>query len=147
MAQLSTASPCVVVIDQLDAISQTLSRDQTTLSVVLTTLARLREMSGVLILASCRTFDLRNDPRLSSVKVDHTFQLEPLHETQNPRGSSSHQGRPGSVCYLPTGGCSKHHSTWRSTQNLLGRIHPVSNVKASGLFKSCTMRSGTELLI
>jgi len=59
----------IVVLDQLDALSLALSRDQATLDVMLSTLVRLRDLDGVRIIASCRTFDLNNDPRLSTIKV------------------------------------------------------------------------------
>ncbi|MBC8255275.1 MAG: hypothetical protein H8E35_14780, partial [Ardenticatenia bacterium] len=62
--------------------SLVLSRDQATLDVMLTTLAHLRDLDGVRIVASCRTFDLNNDPRLSTIKVDRKFQLQPLDDSQ-----------------------------------------------------------------
>ena len=68
----------VVLLDQLDALSLSLSRDQTTLDVMLSTLMRLRNLDNVRIVASCRTFDLNNDPKLSQIKVDHKFPLRPL---------------------------------------------------------------------
>jgi len=49
---------------------------------MLVTLARLRDLDGVRVVASCRTFDLNNDPRLSTLKVDRRFQLRPLDESQ-----------------------------------------------------------------
>jgi len=79
---LTTEGPVVVLLDQLDALSLTLSRDQATLDVMLSTLARLRDLDGVRIVASCRTFDLNNDPRLSTIKVDRKFRLQPLDEAQ-----------------------------------------------------------------
>ncbi|MGA9349326.1 MAG: ATP-binding protein [Anaerolineae bacterium] len=79
---LATEGPFVVVLDQLDALSLALSRDQTTLDMMLSTLARLRDINGVRIVASCRTFDLNNDPRLSTIKVDRKFQLQPLDDSQ-----------------------------------------------------------------
>ena len=54
--------PVMILVDQLDALSLTLSRDQTTLSILLSTIARLRNVKRVRILTSCRTFDLHNDP-------------------------------------------------------------------------------------
>ncbi len=80
--QLAKEGLFVALLDQLDALSLTLTRDQRTLSVVLSTLARLREIPNVRILASCRTFDLHNDLRLSSIKVDRTFELRPLEDSQ-----------------------------------------------------------------
>lgn len=67
-----------VLLDQLDALSLSLSRDQATLDVMLSTLVRLQNLDNVRIVASCRTFDLKNDPKLSQVKVDHKFPLQPL---------------------------------------------------------------------
>lgn len=72
----------VVLLDQLDALSLSLTRDQTTLDIMLSTLAHLRNMDNVRIIASCRSFDLNNDPRLSQIKEDHRFQLQPLSDEQ-----------------------------------------------------------------
>lgn len=72
----------VVLFDQLDALSLALSRDQATLDVMLSTLNRLRDIENVRIIASCRVFELNNDPHLSTIKVDRTFTLQPLDEAQ-----------------------------------------------------------------
>lgn len=77
-SQLAAEGTFVVLLDQLDALSLSLTRDQTTLALILSTLARLRDLEGVRIIASCRTFDLHNDPRLSGIKLDRTFELRPL---------------------------------------------------------------------
>ncbi len=79
---LATEGLFVVLLDQLDALSLALSRDQATLDVMLTTLARLRDLEGMRIVASCRTFDLNHDLRLSTVQVDRKFRLQPLTEEQ-----------------------------------------------------------------
>ena len=71
-----------VLLDQLDALSLTLSRNQATLDVMLRTLSHLRTMPNVRIVASCRTFDLNNDPHLSTIKVDHKFELRSLDNEQ-----------------------------------------------------------------
>jgi hypothetical protein len=68
----------VVLMDQLDALSMNLSRDQPTLDVMLSTLAGLRTIKNVRVVSSCRTFDLKHDPRLSATKTDKTFKLVPL---------------------------------------------------------------------
>ncbi len=78
MTVLSTDQVCVVLFDQLDALSLALSGDQATLDVMLDTLARLSDIERIRVVASCRTFELRHDPRLSSVKIDRTFTLQPL---------------------------------------------------------------------
>lgn len=72
----------VVVLDQIDALSMVLSRDQATLDAVLSSVSRLRNISNVRLLASCRTFDLHHDPRLSAIKVDREFELRALTEEQ-----------------------------------------------------------------
>lgn len=82
---LATDGLFVVLLDQLDALSLSLSRDQATLDVMLSTLARLRNLDNVRIVASCRTFDLNNDPRLSQVEVDKKFKLQPLSNDQIDR--------------------------------------------------------------
>lgn len=80
--QLAEDTPVVVLIDQLDALSLSLSRDRTALDILLDTVARLRQIEHVRIVASCRIFDLRNDPRLSAMKVDREFRLQPLKHEQ-----------------------------------------------------------------
>ena len=77
-SQLAAEGTFVVLLDQLDALSLSLTRDQTTLALILSTLARLSDLENVRIVASCRTFDLHNDPRLSGIKPDRTFELRPL---------------------------------------------------------------------
>lgn len=80
--QLTLEGSVVILLDQLDALSLALSRDQATLDLILSLLARLRDYKHVRIVASCRSFDLKNDPYLSKIKVDCTFQLQPLNEEQ-----------------------------------------------------------------
>jgi hypothetical protein len=72
----------VVLMDQLDALSMNLSRDQPTLDVMLSTLAALRTIKNVRVVSSCRTFNLKHDPRLSATKPDKTFKLVPLTQDQ-----------------------------------------------------------------
>ena len=79
---LASEGQLVVLLDQLDALSLTLSRDQATLDVMLSSLARLRDLDSVRIVASCRIFELNNDPRLSTIKVDRKFELQPLGESE-----------------------------------------------------------------
>lgn len=80
--RLAIDGPVVILLDQLDALSLTLSRDQATLTVMLSLLARLREAEHVRIIASCRSFDLNNDPHLSTIKADRKFHLQPLNEVE-----------------------------------------------------------------
>jgi hypothetical protein len=72
----------VVLMDQLDALSMNLARDQTTLSVMLGILATLRTIENVRVISSSRTFDLNHDPRLSAIKPERIFKLLPLTDEQ-----------------------------------------------------------------
>lgn len=79
---LADAGLFVVLMDQLDALSLSLSEDQVTLDVLLSTLSRLRNFPNVRILASCRLFDLNNDPHLSDIKTEKRFKLQPLSDLE-----------------------------------------------------------------
>ena len=76
--QAAENGPMVVMIDQLDALSMALARDQSTLDVMLSLIDRIEQLPRVRIVASCRSFDLYNDPKLSRVPIARTFRLEPL---------------------------------------------------------------------
>ena len=78
VGRLSTLGPVVVLIDQIDALSLSLARDQKALDVILELVARLRLISGVRILLSCRTFDRNSDPRLRNIEVKKEFILTEL---------------------------------------------------------------------
>jgi hypothetical protein len=82
---IATKGLFVLLVDQLDALSYVLARDPDALHVVLDTIARLRSIGSVRIVASCRTFDLHTDPELSRVKVDRQFSLQPLSESDVER--------------------------------------------------------------
>lgn len=76
--ELAQEGLVVVLLDQLDALSMNLSRDQATLDVMLSTLATLRTIRNVGVISSCRTFDLKHDARLSATNPDKTFKLVAL---------------------------------------------------------------------
>ena len=78
IGRLAALGPVVVLIDQVDALSLSLARDQRTLDVVLDMVARLRLIPGVRILLSCRSFDRNGDPRLRAVEAKREFFLEEL---------------------------------------------------------------------
>jgi hypothetical protein len=80
--RLAAQEKVVVIVDQIDALSLSMARDQRALGVVLETIARLREIPGVRVLFSCRAFDLRNDPRLDRVEVSRRFGLLPLSDDE-----------------------------------------------------------------
>jgi hypothetical protein len=73
VSRLAALGPVVVLVDQLDSLSLSLARDQKALNVVLGTVARLRLIPNVLVLFSCRIFDLNNNPRLKRIEVDRRF--------------------------------------------------------------------------
>jgi hypothetical protein len=75
---LSSQKLTVLLIDQIDALSLSLARDQRALDVVLELVARVRLQSNVRVLISCRIFDLHNDPRLKSIETGKRFQLTEL---------------------------------------------------------------------
>lgn len=77
---LSNKDKAVLLIDQIDALSQCLSNDQYKIN---SYLALINEFSkekykDVRIVVSCRKFDLEYDPRLSSLKNNKVFELNPL---------------------------------------------------------------------
>lgn len=83
--RLAALEKVVVIVDQIDALSLSMARDQRALGVVLETVAKLREMPGVRILFSCRAFDLSNDPNLDRVEVPRRFGLPPLSDEEMSR--------------------------------------------------------------
>jgi ATPase family associated with various cellular activities (AAA) len=78
VARLASQNLTVLLIDQIDALSLSLARDQRALDVVLELVARVRLQSNVRVLISCRIFDLHNDPRLKSIETGKRFQLTEL---------------------------------------------------------------------
>jgi hypothetical protein len=78
VGRLAVLGPVVVLIDQIDALSLSLARDQRALNVVLDLVARLRLIPGVRILLSCRTFDLNSDPKLKRIEIGRRFSLVEL---------------------------------------------------------------------
>ncbi len=72
----------VVIIDQLDALSQTLSADQSALKTYATIIEELEEHKNVRIVLSCREYDLLNDPLLTYYSKKKIFNLLPLDENE-----------------------------------------------------------------
>ncbi len=80
--RLASDEGLVVLLDQIDALSLSMARDQRTLALVLETVAKLRDIPNVRVLFSCRAFDLSNDPRLERVEVARRFALPPLSDDE-----------------------------------------------------------------
>jgi hypothetical protein len=64
VGRLAAAGRVLVLVDQIDALSLSMARDQQALNLMLDLVARLRLIEGVRVLVSCRVFDLNNDPSL-----------------------------------------------------------------------------------
>ena len=78
VSRLASQELTVLLIDQIDALSLSLARDQRALNVVLELVGRVRLQSNVRVLISCRVFDLHNDPRLKNIEIGKRFQLTEL---------------------------------------------------------------------
>lgn len=72
--------PVIVLIDQLDALSISLSQDYDTLDLVYKLVLRLKRIPNTKIVVSSREFDINFDPKLSSLRHGEyrSFSLEPL---------------------------------------------------------------------
>ncbi len=82
VAHLAAAGRVVVLVDQVDALSLSLARDQAALNLVLDLVGRIRQLPNVSILLSCRTFDRNTDPRLHRLEVGREFVLAPLDQDE-----------------------------------------------------------------
>ena len=82
ISRLAQLNRVVVLIDQIDALSLSLAHDQQSLDILLDFIARIRKISNVRILLSCRIFDRNTDPRLKTIEIEHTFALSRLSDDQ-----------------------------------------------------------------
>ena len=84
MSTVAFHEPVVVLIDQLDALSLSLSQDYSTLDVIHKLALVLARIPNVRVVISCREFDLNFDPRLSTLKYSNSrkFKLQPLTNEQ-----------------------------------------------------------------
>ncbi|RZJ93997.1 MAG: AAA family ATPase, partial [Hymenobacter sp.] len=74
--------PVVVLIDQLDALSQSLSANREALGSYRELIQLLLRQPAVRVLLSCRTFDLETDPLLQTYKGKTRFEVKPLSSAQ-----------------------------------------------------------------
>ena len=74
----------VLIIDQIDALSQSLSNDRQKLNVLLDAVASLKKDSQVptRIIVSCRRYDLIYDSSLKSLGIDNAIELGVLSEAE-----------------------------------------------------------------
>ena len=76
--EMDGKGPVVVIVDQLDALSLSMSHDNTGINAIANLIYLLQNQRGVRCLFSCRTFDLKSDPVLSRVGFCKTFDVEPF---------------------------------------------------------------------
>jgi hypothetical protein len=75
---LAQQGPVVLLVDQLDALSELLDRQSDRLNVLLNLIQGLSGTSNLHIVASCREFEFRHDVRLSSLQAERIeLQLPP----------------------------------------------------------------------
>lgn len=81
--QLANAhSRVVVMVDQLDALSQSMSANREGLQTYNRLIEQLATLTNIRLIVSCRQYDLDYDPALVQYKQRHTVNLRPLCEAQ-----------------------------------------------------------------
>lgn len=72
----------VLLVDQIDALSLSLSANRTPLRSLLSLIRRLANIPHVRVVISCRPYDLEYDPELQNLKVKNRWQLKELSQEQ-----------------------------------------------------------------
>lgn len=72
----------VLLIDQLDALSLTFSRNQDCLSTIIDLIGRAISIPNVRVVVSCRSFDRKFDPVLKQIRSTDEFSIKPLDKSQ-----------------------------------------------------------------
>lgn len=75
-------SKAVLLIDQIDALSQSLSSNRQTINIYDRLIKQLEIFSGIRIIISCRTYDLNYDPILRAYNDKKIFRLSLLEDEQ-----------------------------------------------------------------
>jgi hypothetical protein len=73
-----TNQKVVVIIDQIDALSQTLSANRELLGTYLSLIQKLKKIENVRIVISTREYDLNYDPYLQNLKANTSFEAKYL---------------------------------------------------------------------
>lgn len=76
--QLARKEKVVVLIDQLDALSLTMSSNQKTITFILEFIEQLKYISNVKIIASIREYDLKNDPLFKNLDDSKKIITQPF---------------------------------------------------------------------
>ncbi|HKY54286.1 MAG TPA: hypothetical protein VJM08_08280, partial [Anaerolineales bacterium] len=74
----SQTKPVVVLLDQVDALSLSMTREPYALEVIARVVERLQGLHNVRVLLSCRTFDLNTTPTLRDLDIRQKFQIPDL---------------------------------------------------------------------
>ncbi len=82
LAAAARNSIAVLIIDQLDALSLTFSRNQECLSTIIALIGGVISIPNVRVVVSCRAFDRKFDPILKQIHSTNEFSIEPLDEDQ-----------------------------------------------------------------
>jgi hypothetical protein len=76
--QVARKENVVILIDQLDALSLTMSSNQKTINIVLEFMEQLRRIPNIKIVASIREYDLNNDPLFKSLNDSNIVNIQLL---------------------------------------------------------------------
>jgi hypothetical protein len=74
----SQTKPVVILLDQVDALSLSMTREPYALEVIARVVERLQGLHNVRVLLSCRTFDLNTTPTLRDLNIQQKFQIPDL---------------------------------------------------------------------
>ena len=72
----------VLLIDQIDALSLSLSSNRTPLRSLLMLISRIKNVPGTRVIISCRPYDLEYDPLLEDLRIKHKWELKKLPQEQ-----------------------------------------------------------------
>ena len=78
IGQLSKLNRVVVILDQVDALSLSMSHDAKSLKLAFDLISRLRYIPNVRLIFSCRVFDFNSDYRFNEIIIDRRFSLSPF---------------------------------------------------------------------
>lgn len=82
LATAARGSIAGLLIDQLDALSLTFSRNQECLNTIIDLIGRAISIPNIRVVVSCRIFDRRFDPVLKQIRSADEFRIEPLNRSQ-----------------------------------------------------------------
>jgi hypothetical protein len=74
----SQTKPIVVLLDQVDALSLSMTREPYAIEAISRVVERLQGLHNVRVLLSCRTFDLNTTPTLRDLDIHQKFQIPDL---------------------------------------------------------------------